>query len=100
MPIKPQPVENSVVATVYFTKPHSQTGYGFAVRFSVPPKIGDHIAVDQYSIRQIPNEDLHVCDWTVAQVKHEINLDFEIAKRNGEQSPLATLWVKVHPKHN
>jgi len=91
----PKLPSNPVLATVYFTKPRKPWGYGmgFAVLFAVPPKVGDKLTVDQNSIRKIPREDLHKCDWKVVEVKHDLNLDVD----RDEEFPLANLSVTVHP---
>jgi len=98
-PKSPDSVSNSTLATVYFTKSDKPTGYGhgFVVRFAVPPRNGDLLTVDQYSIRQIPNEDLHQTEWKVVQVRHAVNLDPDVATQDGAECPLATLEVTVHP---
>ena len=93
---EPSPVTNSILATVFFTQPDKPLGYGhgFVVRFAVAPKVGDALAVDQYSIRKIPQEELHQCHWRVVEVEHDLNLD---APRDGDY-PVATLRVTVHPR--
>jgi hypothetical protein len=97
MPRKePDLVAPSVQATVHFTRPKAKAGYGmgFVVRFSVPPRVGDSLTVDQYSIRKIPQEELHQCYWKVVAVEHDLNLDETLAEGD---HPLATLRVVVHP---
>ena len=93
---EPSPVSSSVLATLFFTQPGKplEYGHGFVVRFAVAPKVGDALAVDQYSIRRIPQEELHQCDWQVVDVAHELTLD---APDNGDH-PLAALRVTVHPR--
>jgi len=95
----PNPVENSVLVTVHFTKPNAAPGYGmgFVVRFAVAPKVGDNLDVDQYSIKRIPEEDLHQSYWTIVAVTHDLNLDTD--DDEGEKYPLATLYVVAHPRH-
>jgi hypothetical protein len=94
---QPSRVANSVMATVFFTQQCKPAGYGqgFVVRFAVAPKVGDKLSVDQYSIRKIPQEDLHQCDWQVVDVRHEVNLD--VSEQDDEDLPWATLYVTVHP---
>jgi len=94
---QPSPVTNSVMATVFFTQQRKPPdyGHGFVVRFAVAPKVGDKLSVDQYSIRKIPQEELHQCNWQVVDVRHEVNLD--VSDQDDEDLPLATLYVTVHP---
>ncbi len=96
---KPTPVAPSVLATVYFTLPGAELGFGqgHVVRFAVPPRIGDTLRVDQYSIRSLPHEELHHCEWKVVAIEHDLNLDQDLAEANDEDMPLATLRVVVHP---
>jgi hypothetical protein len=94
---QPSLVANSVMATLFFTQlgKNSEYGHGFVVRFAVAPKVGDILSVDQYSIRKIPNEELHKCNWQVVEVRHDINLDDP--DQDDKDPPLATLWVTVYP---
>jgi len=93
---EPSPVTNSVLATVFFTQREKPLGYGhgFVVRFALAPKVGDALAVDQHSIRRIPQEELHQCHWQVVKVEHDLNLD---TPDDGDH-PVATLRVTVHPQ--
>jgi hypothetical protein len=92
---KPNLPSYPVLATVHFTKPRKPIGYGigFVVLFAVPPKVGEKLTVDQYSIRKIPQEELHQCYWKVVEVEHNLNL----AEFPDEEFPLANLSVTVHP---
>ena len=93
---EPSLVSNPVQATVMFTAPNKPLGYGhgFVVRFAVPPKVGDIVEVDQYSIRSIPMEELHQPTWRVVDVHHDLSLRAE----EGEDCPVASLRVTLHPK--
>lgn len=98
MPAEDQPSSagNSVLATLFFTRPDKPLdyGHGFVVRFAVAPKVGDMLTVDQYSIRRIPAEALHQCDWEVVRVEHELSL----GPPDVDDHPLAILRVTVHPR--
>lgn len=84
-----------VLGTLFFTaasKP-PEYGQGFLIRFAVPPRVGDTCEVDQYSIKRVRHEDLHVCRWKIVEVRHEVNLNTE----NETDVPVSTLWVVAHP---
>ncbi len=85
-----------VLTTLFFTAPNKPPGYGhgFVVRFAVPPKVGDILNVDQYSIKQVPQEELHVCTWRIVDVQHDISLHTEDEK----EVPASGLRVTVHPQ--
>jgi hypothetical protein len=92
-PLDSQP--SSVLSTLFFTAPSKppEYGQGFVVRFAVPPRPGDTLEVDQYSIKSVRQEDLHVCRWRIVEVRHELNLNTE----NEGDVPASTLWVVAHP---
>ena len=98
----PQPLESQpsgVLSTLFFTAANKQPGYGmgFVVRFALPPRVGDALEVDQYSIKSVPQEELHVCRWKIVEIRHELNLNTESEK----DVPISTLWGVAHnaPKH-
>jgi len=86
---------DGVLSTLFFTAPNKPAGYGhgFVVRFAVPPRVGDIVQVDQYSIKSVPQEELHVCVWRVVDVRHDITLD----TGDENKDPLSSLRVTVHP---
>jgi hypothetical protein len=93
-----QPLESQasgVLSTLFFTAPNKPPGYGqgFVVRFALPPRVGDNLQVDQYSIKRVPQEELHVCKWKIVEVRHELNLSTE----NERDVPLSALRVVAHP---
>jgi hypothetical protein len=72
-------------------------GMGFGVTLAVPPKVGDTIKVDQYSIKKIPQEDLHRSNWKIVEWGHELNLDGNLEPGHKKENPEGWLWVVVHP---
>lgn len=93
---EPAQVSNSVLVTLFFAKSNAspEARQGFVVRFAVPPRVGDPVSVDQYSIRQLRDEQLHETEWVVADVRHELSLN---VPGEGGPDPLAALCVTVHP---
>jgi hypothetical protein len=84
-----------VLGTLFFTAASKPPDYGqgFVVRFGVPPVVGDTLEVDQYSIKRVREEGLHVCRWRIVEVRHEVNLNTE----NETDIPVSRLWVVAHP---
>ena len=90
----PSPVSNSIRVTLQFAKAGESPGQAFVIRFAVAPKVGDVIQVDENSVRGLTDEDLHVTEWTVVDVRHQISLD--IAQTDALH--VAGLIVVVNPK--
>lgn len=88
----------SISGTLYFTghAPSRMRRQGFVVRFAVPPAVGDRLEIDQYSVRQLGDERLHVTDWEVVEVAHSISFA-ESAQSGDPALPETELNVTVRP---
>jgi hypothetical protein len=86
-------------AIVYFTKPGEEISYGmgFGVTLAVPPKEGDYIRVDRYSIKKLRPSDLHETFWKIVEWSHELNLDANLEPGHEKENPAGSLHVVVHP---
>ena len=90
-------VAGNVLVKLFFTDVGTPLGYGqaFVVRFAVPPKVGDLLEIDQYSVKAIPQEELHCTEWCVVDVRH--TLQFDCRDEREPEHPLVTLSATVHP---
>jgi hypothetical protein len=89
---------NEYAAMLYFRLPNKPLGHGmgFGVTLAVPPKVGDVIRIDQYSIKKLPG-DMHKTEWKILEWTHELNLDGNLEPGHEKENPVGWLAVVVHP---